>query len=154
MCPTFPLLNRVLSLFQLLIRNLGWRLWIKQKPNINRHGHIERVYWWKCAGAGTGSSPRRLLPGRTTRVCTGDWGLPLRRCGIQDRWPAFWTAGPALDLLLWQQRKGCVTGVLFHFCSIHENCWLPLVMLANTSGNVKICFSVYKTWSLTRNATN
>lgn len=56
-----------------------------------------------CRRSATASSPRPPPQGRTKCGCTGDLGPPLRRCGIRDRWPAFWTAGRALDSLLWQR---------------------------------------------------
>lgn len=67
--PTFPLLDSVLSLFQLLIRYLGRGLDIK----INAHISEVRasILIRKCSTAGRVSSPRPPPPDRTTRGCTG-----------------------------------------------------------------------------------
>lgn len=122
--PTFPLFNGVLSLFQLLIWNLGRRLKNKRK-------HINHLIHSYCPAEvhhqlrGSVFLPRLPLRGRTTRECRGDEGLLLRRYGIQDRRPAFWRASPWLDMLFGQHRKGWVnmeTSAWHHF--IKEENWL------------------------------
>ncbi len=156
MHPTFPLLDGVLSLFQLLVWNLGRRLW-NTEEYIYQHGGTQLLHWLKCATTGTVFLPRRPLQGRTTHECTGDWGLPLRRCGTRDQWPAFWTAGPVLDPLLWQQRKVGVkklTMASSHFSGLYENRLPSLTGLCNISGNVKACSQVSVMWSLTLNVTD
>lgn len=119
--PTFPLLDSVLSLFQLLIRYLGRGLDIK----INAHVSEVRasILIRKCSTAGSVSSPRPPLPDRTTRGCTGGWGLPPRRCGILDQWPAFWTAGPVLDLLLLQQKTVLLCDNAQSAASLKQSSW-------------------------------
>lgn len=56
-------------------------------------------------------------------------------------------------------KKGqCYAGkmprALLDFSNLHENWLLPLAMLGNTSGDVKIYSLVYVPWSLTLNATD
>lgn len=151
--PTFPLLDSVLSLLQLLIRYLGRGLDIK----INAHISEVRasILIRKCSTAGTVSSPRLPLPDRTTRGCTGGWGLPPRRCGILDQWPAFWTAGPALDLLLLQQKTVLLCGNAQSAASLKQSSEEEkgtVAMLGSTAGNVRIYFLVYEARWLTLNA--
>lgn len=97
-----------------------------------------------CHCSETVSSPHQPPQGRTKCECTGDL-VPLpQRCGIQDRWPAFWTGGPVLDSLLWQQREQRYCGknarAITSFWKPSTELITSPYDLGNTAENVKICF--------------
>lgn len=97
-----------------------------------------------CHRSETVSSPHQPPQGRTKCECMGDLVHLPQRCGIQDRWPAFWTGGLVLDSLLWQQREQCYCGknarAITSFWKPSTELITSPYDLSNTAGNVKICF--------------